>query len=84
MVRRMMRRAVRYGRELGIRENFCARLSESVVDTFSDVYPELVQHREQIAAVLDQEETKFKRTLERGLRQYHKVMERLRQQRGDR
>ena len=80
VVRRMVRRAVRYGRELGIRENFCARLSASVVDTFSDVYPALLQRQEQIAALLDQEETKFKRTLERGLHQYDKVTERLRQQ----
>jgi alanyl-tRNA synthetase len=80
VVRRMVRRAVRFGRELGIRENFCARLSESVIDTFSDVYPVLAQHREPIAALLDQEETKFKRTLERGLHQYYKVTERLRHQ----
>ena len=80
VVRRMIRRAVRHGRELGIRENFCARLSSSVVDTLSDVYPALLQRREVIATLLDQEETKFKRTLERGLRQYHKVTERLRQQ----
>ncbi len=79
VVRRMVRRAVRYGGELGIQENFCARLSGSVVDTLSDVYPELLERREQIAALLDQEETKFKRTLERGLHQYFKVMERLRQ-----
>jgi alanyl-tRNA synthetase len=81
VVRRMIRRAVRHGRELGIRENFCGRLSESVVDTFSDVYPALLQRQEQIAALLDQEETKFKRTLERGLRQYRKVTARLQQQR---
>jgi len=79
VVRRMVRRAVRYGRELGIRENFCARLSGSVVDTFAEIYPELAQRREHIAAMLDQEETRFKRTLERGLHQYHKVTERLRQ-----
>lgn len=79
VVRRMVRRAVRYGRELGIGENFCARLSGSVVDTFADIYPELEQNRQRIAAALDQEETKFKRTLERGLHQYTKLAERLRQ-----
>ena len=79
VVRRMLRRAVRYGRELGIQENFCAQLSKSVVNLFADVYPELEQRREQIAFLLDQEETKFKRTLERGLHQYHKLAERLHQ-----
>jgi alanyl-tRNA synthetase len=82
VVRRMVRRAVRFGGELGIHENFCARLSGSVVDIFADIYPELAQNRQRIAAALDQEEVKFKRTLERGLHQYTKLTERLRQ-RGD-
>ena len=44
VVRRMIRRAVRYGRELGIRENFCARLVRTAWwIPFADVYPELEQ-----------------------------------------
>jgi alanyl-tRNA synthetase len=77
VVRRMIRRAIRYGRELGITENFSARLSGCVVELFQETYPNLSERREAIARALDQEETKFKRTLERGLRQYHKLAERL-------
>ena len=80
VVRRLVRRAVRHGRELGIRENFCAAFSGVVVDLMGDVYPELVLRREAIGAALEQEESKFKNTLERGLRQYAKITARLRAQ----
>jgi len=80
VVRRMIRRAVRYGRELGIGQNFCAALAESVVAVFEHVYPELAQQQGRIAAEFEREESKFKRTLERGLREYHKVAERTRAQ----
>jgi len=79
VVRRMLRRAVRYGRELGVRENFCARLALSVVENLAPTYSGLAQRVEDIAQALDEEETKFRRTLERGLRQYHKVSQRLAQ-----
>ena len=73
VVRRLVRRAVRYGRELGIQANFCADLSARVVDLFEGVYPGLAAQRERIAAALEGEESKFKDTLERGLRQYEKL-----------
>ena len=77
VVRRMVRRAVRFGRELGIRENFCARLSLVVVDLLGEIYPELVRNAEGIADALDREETRFKQTLERGLKQVQKGFERV-------
>ncbi len=77
VVRRLIRRAVVYGRDLGIRENFCASLSQTVVDMFTQAYPELEAKRESIAGALDQEETRFKETLERGLRRYQKLASRL-------
>ena len=80
VVRRLIRRAVRFGRDLGIHTNFCAAFSSSVVDLFSQTYPELEQKRELIAATLDAEETKFKATLERALRYYRRVVEGLRQE----
>lgn len=76
VVRRMVRRAVRFGRELGIQENFCARLSLVVVELLGDIYPELVRNAEFSADALDREETRFKQTLERGLKQVQKVVER--------
>jgi len=77
VVRRMIRRAVRYGRELGLRDNFCAALSETVIPLLAHVYPLLERNRQQVAAAIDREETRFKETLERSLREYEKVVRRL-------
>lgn len=78
VVRRMVRRAVRYARELGIQENFCAALSTGVVDLFGEVYPGLLEKRAFIADALDMEERKFKNTLERAMKQVEKVVEQVR------
>ena len=78
VVRRLIRRAVRYGRELGIQDAFCARFGEQVVQLLGPVYPELVQRQAQILAALDEEESKFKRTLKHGLRRVEKAVQRLR------
>ena len=77
VVRRLIRRAVRYGRELGIRQNFCAEMGSVVVDEMGAAYPRLEARWAQVAEALDREETRFKQTLERGLKQVHKVVERL-------
>lgn len=74
VVRRIIRRAVRYGRELGINENFCANLSSTVIDLLGDIYPSLVQSRCVVADALTKEETGFRQTLERGLKQVKKVV----------
>jgi len=78
VVRRLIRRAVRYGRELGITHNFCAELSDLAVSMFAHVYPELERNHAHIADELEREESKFKGTLERGLREYHKAVDRIR------
>ena len=77
VTRRLIRRAVRHGRELGIQGNFLGGLSAHVVELFGDTYPDLVGKLDQTASALDEEESKFARTLDRGLRQYHKVASRL-------
>jgi alanyl-tRNA synthetase len=76
VVRRMIRRAVRHGRDLGIRDNFCAKFVLAVIELFKHTYPELERNKEEIPDAIDREETRFKRTLERGLHQYHKVVDR--------
>jgi alanyl-tRNA synthetase len=78
ITRRLIRRAIRYGRELGLAHSLCAGLSGLVVDMYANVYPELERSRARIADELEREEIKFKDTLERGLRVYHKAVERIR------
>jgi alanyl-tRNA synthetase len=68
VVRRLIRRAVRYGRELGVEGTFLPRLAGTVIDTLGDVYPHIERERETICAALEQEEGRFRRTLVRGER----------------
>jgi len=74
IARRLIRRAVRYGREIGIQGHFLGRLAEVVVDTLGDVYPELLGAQGHICAALDAEETRFQRTLRRGEREFFKAV----------
>jgi alanyl-tRNA synthetase len=74
IVRRLIRRSIRYGREIGVRGHFLARLAEAAVPTLSDCYPELERRREQICAALDDEEARFQRTLARGEAMFTKAV----------
>jgi alanyl-tRNA synthetase len=68
VLRRVMRRAVRHGHRLGIREPFLHEVALEVVNLMGDLYPELVSRKELIASVSRQEEERFRQTLERGLK----------------
>lgn len=75
ILRRLIRRAVRCGTQLGIPENFTARVADSFVDVYGDVYPELRANRDKIHRELDREETRFRETLVKGEREFQKQME---------
>ena len=68
VLRRVMRRAIRHGHRLGIQNPFLHEVALEVVDRMSDVYGELRDRREMIAKVAEQEEVRFRETIERGLR----------------
>jgi alanyl-tRNA synthetase len=67
VLRRVMRRAVRHGHRLGISQPFLHRVALKVVDLMGDQYPELRQRSELIASIAEQEEVRFRQTIERGL-----------------
>ena len=67
VLRRLIRRAARHGRLLGIEGKFLAKLSETVIEGSKDGYPELDEKREFIFKVLTQEEDKFNKTIDQGL-----------------
>ncbi|MFA7653564.1 MAG: alanine--tRNA ligase [Candidatus Magasanikbacteria bacterium] len=73
IVRRLVRRAVRYGRELGLKENFCSQVAEEVIKIFADVYPEIERNREFILVEIAKEESKFRNTLEKGIKEFDKL-----------
>src|SRR5262249_15328470 len=73
ILRRLIRRAVRYGRQLGITGSFTAKIAAEVVGLFGDAYPELQKNADRIARELNAEEEKFSRTLQNGLREVEGV-----------
>ena len=67
VLRRIIRRAARHGRLLGIEGQFLAGLSNTVIEGSKDGYPELYEKKDFIFNVLTQEETKFNKTIDQGL-----------------
>ena len=66
VLRRLMRRAARFGKLLGINGKFLAQIADVVIDQNKDAYPELVQKYTMIMAVINKEEDDFLRTVEAG------------------
>ncbi|HEY7358451.1 MAG TPA: alanine--tRNA ligase, partial [Ktedonobacterales bacterium] len=77
--RRLMRRAVRCGHELGIPGAFTAEVARVVISHYGNNYPELIQHQQRILDEARREEERFSQTLARGLREFQKLEEGLRQ-----
>jgi alanyl-tRNA synthetase len=75
MVRRLIRRAVRYGRLLGIQETFMAHVAEPVIKQYKEQYPNVGEHSSEIKAVLQEEEQKFAKTISKGLKEIEKLPE---------
>ncbi len=68
VLRRIMRRAIRHGKRLGLEDLFLGRVCSIVIDAMGDAYPELVEQQSLVLKVAEQEEVAFRRTLDRGLR----------------
>ncbi len=66
VTRMIVRRAARFGRDLGLYEPFLARVCGAVVDNYGEAYPELVHNREAVLTAVTQEEKRFRRTVEAG------------------
>lgn len=76
VLRRVLRRAVRYGRQnLGAELGFFSKLVPTLVDLMSDVFPELREKQEHVTAVIREEEESFSRTLDKGLLKFNDLAE---------
>ena len=83
VLRRLIRRAVRYGMEIGMPEGFTGEIAKVIIEQYKDVYPELKRNE---AFVLDQlalEETRFAKTLKQGNREFEKLSQRVKDGRID-
>ena len=72
VLRRLIRRAVRHAKEIGIKENFTARLVPPVLSIYPD-YLELKKNKNFIITQLDEEENKFSNTLQKGIKEFVKL-----------
>jgi alanyl-tRNA synthetase len=71
VLRRLIRRAVRYGKQIGIK-SFGKEIAKIVVDIYKNVYPEIQKNKSFILENLQKEEEKFEMTLENGLKEFEK------------
>ncbi|MHB0977986.1 MAG: alanine--tRNA ligase [Minisyncoccota bacterium] len=71
VLRRLIRRAVRYGNQLGLK-SFTMQIAEVVIEIYENVYPELSKNKNFVLNCLEQEEEKFEKTLENGLKEFEK------------
>lgn len=72
VLRRLIRRAVRYGKTIGIEKEFAVDIAEIVIQIYRDCYPELEKNKGKIFDELKKEEQKFMRTLEKGTKEFEK------------
>ncbi len=74
IVRRLVRRAIRYGRQLEINQDLWIKeIAKIIISDYQDIYPELEKNKEFIVSNLEKEEIKFSKTLEKGLKEFEKI-----------
>jgi alanyl-tRNA synthetase len=74
VVRKLIRRAIRHGRNLGIEGPFCADVATQVIELFGEVYGELQKNANFVQEQMAQEEEKFSATLASGLKEFEKLL----------
>ncbi len=72
VMRRLLRRAIRFAFDLGIEQNFFEEIVPVIADLYHDDYPEVARQRTEIVAILAKEEKVFRQTLRKGLKQLEK------------
>ncbi|PIN74013.1 alanine--tRNA ligase [Candidatus Woesearchaeota archaeon CG10_big_fil_rev_8_21_14_0_10_45_16] len=73
VLRRLIRRAIRYGKQLGIEDPFTSKVAETIIKEYSSFYNELMKNKSTILSELQLEEDRFAATLEKGLRLFEKL-----------
>ena len=74
VLRRILRRAARYGRKLDLHEPFLYKLTDIVVATMGDIFPEIVEKKDYVKKIIRAEEESFNATLDRGIEIFEKVI----------
>ena len=74
VLRRLIRRAIRHAKKLGIETQFTTKIAKIYINFYKDVYPELEQFKEKILTALQKEEEQFMRTLDQGEKEFAKIL----------
>jgi len=74
VLRRLIRRSVRFGKKLGMEKPFTALVAQAVIETLGETYPEIVTFQDRIFEELKKEEERFSKTLSRGLKEFDKII----------
>ena len=75
VLRRVIRRAIRYARRLGVEDNFLGEIADATIDKMGKVYPELVNNRDFIVTVLRLEEERFQQAFQNGYNMLSEALE---------
>ncbi|HCW31942.1 MAG: alanyl-tRNA synthetase, alanyl-tRNA synthetase [Candidatus Peregrinibacteria bacterium GW2011_GWE2_39_6] len=73
VLRKLIRRAVRHGFKLGIKQDLTKEIAPVIINLYQDIYPELKQNQNFILEQLQKEEIQFSKTIEQGLREFSKI-----------
>ena len=77
VLRRLIRRAVRYGMELGLPDDFTGEIAKVIIAQYQSVYPELKRNAAFVLEQLSLEETRFAKTLKQGNREFEKIAQKV-------
>ncbi len=73
VLRRLIRRAIRYGKLLGIEKEFAGEIAKVIIEMYENTYPELKESQEFILSELQKEEERFLTCLDKGLKEFEKI-----------
>jgi alanyl-tRNA synthetase len=73
VMRRLVRRAIRYAFELGVEQNFLEQVVPVIADLYLDDFPEVAANRDKVIEILVKEEKAFRQTLSKGLKEFNKM-----------
>lgn len=73
VMRRLLRRAIRFAFELGVEQNFLEEVVPIIADLYHDDFPEVAERRDEVVAVLVKEEKTFRQTLRKGIKEFEKM-----------
>jgi alanyl-tRNA synthetase len=79
VLRRLIRRSIRHAKLLGIEQNICSSVGQSILDNqsnYAGIYPELNENKIQILSILEAEENRFRKSLDKGLNEISKLIKR--------